>query len=532
VSIKTGDDTGFKRVGDIEEDSKRQRLGSVEQPQLSTHLESLPLEVLEELAQYFKEREDLTRFSKISYLTKGAALREINLQNKSLAITELQVLSDVNPPKPENPLSVIDFFQDILADRRDPNFANLFPGAQIDVDKLQELQKKLIALATAQVAEKFTKLELECNRGIANGDVSIESIDEKYASLKGALVCEALEFVISSSVDPEAGRGNLVRKAAQSGHSEVVKALLGKGHISELDTVRALVKASEKGHLEVVKCLLANAAQISKEKRGLAVSIVVEYGHLPIVKALLANGEISEDHRDSAVMCAAEHGHLQVVQALLDNGQISEFARGWAVVEKAIPNGHLEVVKCLLANGEISKAHRGSAVVSAAEKGHSEVVKALLANREISEADRVKAIIRATKNGDLEVAQFLLANLGQISEQERGWAISQVAEHGHLTVVEALLANGEISINYRGSAVLSAAEKGHIEIINCLLASGEISRMNRGWAVALAAQSGYLRVVQALLAGGVEISEYYRYKAVDVAKNNGHDAIVNFLEQK
>ena len=366
---------GSKRSGGGEDYSKRQRLGSVELPQLSTNLGSLPLEIMEIVASHLAEPKDLESFSEISYLTKCSVLNVVNIQNESLAVNELQVLSNLNPSKPDQVSSLVDCYKNFLADLVDPTFVLRDLGAQIDVNKLRELQNKLTALATNQVAQRSRALKLVCYKEIASGKASIERINEKYESLKCALVCEALELVIASSVDPEVTRGCAVRLAAFNGHLTVVQALLANGEISE-------------------------------EARGLAVGLAAGKGHLSVVQFLLANGQISEVDRGWAVHDAAAHGHLAIVKVLVENGAISDEDRAW-VVKGAAERGYLEIVKVLLANGVISANSRGKAVRGAAYFGHLEIVKVLLANGVISEEDRADTVRGAAENGHLELLQFL-----------------------------------------------------------------------------------------------------------------------------
>ena len=288
MGIPTGV-SDLKRVGVGEDYSKRQRLGSVELPQLSTNLGSLPLEIMEIVASHLAEPKDLKSFSEISYLTKGAALREINIQNESLAVSELQVLSNLNPSKPDQESSLIGFYKWFLVYLDDPNFWLRARGVQIDVNKLVELQQKLTALATNQVADQSRALKLVFYKEIASGKASFESIDDKYARLKSALVSEALELVISSSVNSELTRGLAVGLAAQRGLLTVVQALLANGQISETDRGWAVRYAAKNGDLEVVKYLLANGASISRSYRSKAIREALAGGHHSVADFLKQN---------------------------------------------------------------------------------------------------------------------------------------------------------------------------------------------------------------------------------------------------
>ncbi len=192
---------GLNRV--MREDCvRRQRLGSQEQTQPSTHLERLPLEILEMAAQHLTNREDLKRFSEISAITKTAVLNVINTDNERLAVNELKVLGEWNSPKPQHSLSVIDFYKEFLAYLQ-AQVQNPHARVRIDDSKLQELKQILTAFATNQVVEKSRALKRECYADIISGRASIQSIDHKYASLKCEVISEVLEHIISSTVNPE-----------------------------------------------------------------------------------------------------------------------------------------------------------------------------------------------------------------------------------------------------------------------------------------------------------------------------------------
>ena len=348
---------------------------------VSTHLERLPPEILEIVVKHLPnpDRESFFRISPLEQpRTQYAVINVLNLK----AIKELQsALKDVNPSKPNQVNSFTDFYVDFLAKIQDPNFKLRMEGVKIDDKKLQELQLQLTALATNQVAERTRKLKQECQQEIIDG-ASLESIEDKYSRLKCALVSEALELVVSSSVNPDAARDE------------------------------AVLNAAEKGYFSLVEALLADRSLIQEPKRSRVFALAATNGHLEVVRQLLAKGEISEGDRGQAVTLAAERSHQEVVKALLANGKISEGSKGMAVINSA-KNGHLEIVKTLLADGGISEVQRGWAVIEAAKNGHLEVVKYLLVNEaSISRFFRSEAIKFALAGGHHSVADFLKRNQG------------------------------------------------------------------------------------------------------------------------
>lgn len=437
MSTSSVGNPGSKRTHEEKDCLKRQRLGSDNLPKRFTHLERLPLEIMEMVAKHLKEREDLQSFSEISALTKCSVLNVVNLQNESLAVAQLQVLGDLNPSKQKHLSSVTDFYQNFLADMRDPLFWLGPQGLQIENLKLQQLQQTLTVLKTTQVAQRSRALKLTCYQEILDGKASIASIDDKYASLKSTLVCEALKEIISFSVNPVFTNSFAFKWAANY------------------------------GHLLVIKTLIADGPGISDLDRTIAMKWAAGNGHAPVVEFLLSHLNISEADRGLAVIGAAQNAHLAVVQQLLANeAKISAIDRGWAVRCSA-ENGYLEVVEFLLKSG-------------------AQIYKEFLE----------EAFIRASTNGHSSVAQFFLENRSEISKQSRLIAFGYAAENGHLAVLDTLLKNGlEISLNERGRAVKNAARYGRLEVVRYLLENQAlISSEDTEEAIANALQNRHLLV--------------------------------------
>ena len=432
-----------KRAG-AQHYSKRQRLGSEDVSKPSTHLERLPIEIMEIVAKHLAAREDLKSFSEISSLTKCSVLNVVNIQNESLAVSELQVLSNLNPSKPDQVSSVVDFYQDFITDMRDPLFWLGPQGLQIDDHKLQQLQQTLTALKTSQVAQRSRALKLACYQEILNGKASIASIDDKYASLKSTLVCEALKEIISFSVNPAFTNSFAFKWAANYGHLLVIQTLIADGPgISDSDRATALKWAAGNGHTPVVEFLLTNS-KISEEERGCAVCLAAQNGYLAVVQVLLADeARIPAIDRGWAIRCAAENGHLEVVRFLLTTrAQIyKKFLEEACIL--ASTNGHSSVMQSLLENrSEISKQSKLIAFGYAAENGHLAVLHTLIENGvEISSKDRGKIVRIAARYGRLEVVRYLLENKASISSEDKEEAVANALQSGHAFVADFLRKN-------------------------------------------------------------------------------------------
>ena len=118
---------------------------------------------------------------------------------------------------------------------------------------------------------------------------------------------------------------------------------------------------------------------------------------------------------------------------------------------------------------------------------------------EITDADRGRAVTWAAFCGHAEIVRMLLES-GAITDADRGWAVWWAAERGHAETVRRLLESGAISDEDRGLAVRVAKERGHAETVRRLLESGEISDEDRGWAVRWAKERGHAEIVRMLLA--------------------------------
>ena len=401
---------GSKRACE-EEEKKRQKLGSTKISRPSNHLEKLPLEIMEIVAKHLTEQKDLKSFSEISSLTKCSVLNVINIQNEKLAAEELRVFCDMNPSKQEHPSSAVDLYKHFLEMMRNPSFLDSSRGVQIDVNKLQELQQLLKAFVTNQVAERLTKLKLECYQEIIKGKESIANIDDKYSNLKCALVSEALNHIITYSINPISTRRCALIELASFGHTSLVQAFLGDGtQISQDDRGWAIKAAADNGHLSVIQALLANEAQIFKEDLGGALCNGAFNNHLPVVEFLLPNQNISQEARGLALSFAARKGYLSALQAILTHGGISVSDKGNAL-RWAAEKGHLSVIQALLNDGEISQFYKNLSFRTACAYGHLEVVKCLLANgARFSSADKESAISSALGQGHHAVADFLRQN--------------------------------------------------------------------------------------------------------------------------
>jgi len=123
-----------------------------------------------------------------------------------------------------------------------------------------------------------------------------------------------------------------VYRAAENGHADVVKQLVGAGadvdQAMTTDGVTPLFVAAENGFVGVIKVLLAAGADINKANTN-------AFGYTP-------------------VYTAAQNGRLEVVRTLLENNadpNIPSKNGAWTPLKNALDEGHTAVAELLRKHG-------------------------------------------------------------------------------------------------------------------------------------------------------------------------------------
>ncbi|KAJ3306780.1 hypothetical protein HDU76_004757, partial [Blyttiomyces sp. JEL0837] len=101
------------------------------------------------------------------------------------------------------------------------------------------------------------------------------------------------------------------KSAAEYGHSDIVKLLLGREGVEGIDpndgNLYALRIAAEKGHTEVVKLLLSVEGADANAECNYAIRMASEFGRTEIVKMLLERDEFdASTEENSAKFLAAD----------------------------------------------------------------------------------------------------------------------------------------------------------------------------------------------------------------------------------
>ena len=143
-------------------------------------------------------------------------------------------------------------------------------------------------------------------------------------------------LAIARNIDPDLqdnyGRTPL-SWAAEKGHTEVVKALLGDPRVNpdRQDSVGGtpLSWAAQEGHTEIVKAFLADP-QVDPNRQddngAVSLHFAAQEGHTEVVRALLGDRQVDADRQDNnggtPLSWAAQEGHTEVVKALLGDPRV------------------------------------------------------------------------------------------------------------------------------------------------------------------------------------------------------------------
>lgn len=232
---------------------------------------------------------------------------------------------------------------------------------------------------------------------------------------------------------------------------------------------------------------------------------------------------------EAALHLAAQHGQLAMVELLIEakatvNDTMTDLQHtgdNFTPLLLAFDSGHVEVVKRLAkANGlpRIDGAQNAAALLPRAVKNrHPAMVKLLLdegAPLDAKLAPNDTTVLHlAAGTGDLELVKWLVGKKFNVNTPDQhGWTpMLRAVEHGHLAVVEYLLACGaDVKI---GLPLHAAASGGHVPIVKLLVDKGvnldvfNDNPFNQRTALGYAATAGHLDVMKLLRAKGASVSK-------------------------
>ncbi|KDO25089.1 TKL protein kinase [Saprolegnia parasitica CBS 223.65] len=274
-----------------------------------------------------------------------------------------------------------------------------------------------------------------------------------------------------------------------------------------------LVAAVRNCHAAIVELLLdAGAAPDACDKaRVPPLVLATAAGDAAIVELLLcagANVAHTPPKGQSALYVAAERGYDDIVALLLPRVQATTQSLKDAMVIAAT-NGRAAVIECFLATHALSTQDDAEALLAAAATGHETIVRRLLSFGvpiDSTDAKGKTALLLAAEYGRLSVLAFLL---------DAGASVNQLDKFGE-------------------SSLFVAARGGHVPVVTRLLsAKPDLNKHNKNGVSALvvAIAKGHGEIVRQLLLAGASLSPSRLFDPFTVARNHGHDDILQMLSE-
>lgn len=303
-----------------------------------------------------------------------------------------------------------------------------------------------------------------------------------------------------------------------------------------------MIHAAIEGNCEEVSRLLESGADTSyfSHELGIILGIAASQGDLSIVQELLDRGAV--DMNDgTALVKAAVGGHLPVVKLLLETNMSFESKHGDLLCQ-AVENGHEAVVDLLLdfgVNVNLESTPLGlTALQVAVEKGSQAMVQRLLekgANQDTGSLT-ITPLERAVKKGDEAVVKLLLEGNADPNIINDKGLLFRAAAKGQKSIVSLLLNFNVIPTSSLLETLQRAVREDHEAVVKLLLKENvNLDIIHYPYLLHTAAAMGYERIVSSLLDFGFDInwiSVQHRSTALQVAVDNGHEAVVKLLLER
>ncbi|WP_353279072.1 ankyrin repeat domain-containing protein [Wolbachia endosymbiont (group B) of Longitarsus flavicornis] len=331
--------------------------------------------------------------------------------------------------------------------------------------------------------------------------------------------------------------------AAENNNVEALSFLVSKGeNVNDCgdDYWRPLHYAAKAGSLEAAKFLVENGAGFYSKKYEttdgqVPIHIAAFHGHKNIVKFFVVEKGVDVNWEDgyrshgnwwTPLHWASKGGHLDVVEYLVSLGANidAKDKNGKTPINIARGEGHTDIVQYL---EERSKdyAHGKKAMHFAAENNDMETLRFLVGKGEnVNDCgdDYWRPLHYAAKAGSLEAAKFLVENgagfYSKKYETTDGQApIHIAAYYGHKNIVKFFVVEKGVDVNWQDGYT-----------------SGFHTYGNYSTPLHWASKGGRLDVVEYLVSLGANIDakDWYSKTPIDIARDNGHNNVINYLEKE
>ena len=329
--------------------------------------------------------------------------------------------------------------------------------------------------------------------------------------------------------------GNALVKAADGGHTEIVKMLLDARVGIDVERFRgpdALFNAVNRGHSDIVKMLLAVEVSpfFSGRHGDTPLMVAAKNGFIDIVRLLVPHGKTLLDSSNvqgkTALSLAVEHKHVEIASLLIDAGadlQCRPHARKpYNLVNMAIESDSVELTRMLLAAKALPDANASDEtplLVYASRRSDPEIVKEILnifPNTEVKDAKGKTAIARALEAQRLETVTMLAAAGADANVFTAGWEYETplllAVDSRDVAAVQTLIeAGAHVNMADRAghTAMSCAVRNGNLDVIRTLIAAkADLEyRYKKGETVLMRVVSfGRIETVNALISAGADVN--------------------------
>ncbi|OQD78788.1 hypothetical protein PENANT_c080G03708 [Penicillium antarcticum] len=384
------------------------------------------------------------------------------------------------------------------------------------LDKKDGKQRSAVWYAIAHCDENLVQVLLKKGSDIRTPDYKRISpislaIANKSVNITRMLLLHSAPSSGKSLLQDGNLRDRLLHRAVQAGLQDIVSLLVANGanpNSRNRHGQNLLHQATEKGYKEVVRELLTykKTCVNARDSYGrTAFHIAAEYGHKSITRLLLSSSDVDINTLDvngaTALCLAVQAKHTALALQILAEDHVNINVAGqngrtvlhyadldpnirdddeWAPLTYAASNGDLRMLELFLARRDIQvNVQQAPPLFHAAKKGHLEVVRRLLCFDTIDVNQQfwnTSPLCIASEMGHLEVTRLLLEHTTppdiNLKTYMGDTALSLAAYHGHLAIIDLLLAEKELDVTatdrFGESALCKAARNGHEQVVKRL----------------------------------------------------------------